>query len=132
LLLANQPPPLLSAEVIDHENRPPEKVAAEASVAFGAYLVAPCMGCHGNKLAGGPVPFSPPGAPLAANLTPGGELGGWTLDDFKNVLRTGVTPSGRQLNPQAMPWPLTSQMTDVEIEALWLYLNSLPPVTPSS
>jgi hypothetical protein len=29
-----------------------------------------------------------------------------------------------------MPWPIAAQMTDVELEALWLYLKSLPPATP--
>ncbi len=129
MIVANQPPPLLPAEIIDHDHQPPEKVTAEASAAFGAYLAPPCMGCHGENLAGGPVPFSSPDAPLAANLTPGGELSGWTLDDFKTTLRTGVTPSGRELNPQDMPWPLVSHMTDIELEALWLYLQSRPPVT---
>jgi len=129
LLVANQEPPLLSAEVIDHNNRPPQSVPPEASAAFGAYQVTTCTGCHGKNLGGGPVPFSPPDKPKAANLTPGGNLSHWTVDEFKNTLRTGTTPEGRQLNPEDMPWPLTAQMTDVELEALWLYFQSLPPVT---
>lgn len=129
LLVANQEPPLLSAEVIDHANRPPKSVVTEASAAYGAYQVTTCTGCHGKNLGGGTVPFSPPDKPKAANLTPGGDLSHWTLDEFKNTLRTGMTPEGRQLDPQDMPWPLTAQMTDVELEALWLYFQSLPPVT---
>jgi hypothetical protein len=27
-----------------------------------------------------------------------------------------------------MPWPAIAQMTDDELQALWLYLQSLPPV----
>lgn len=131
MLVANQPPPLLSAEVIDHNNPPPASIATEASPAFGAYLASSCNGCHGENLAGGPVPFSEPDSPKAANLTPAGELSSWTLDGFKNTLRTGVTPGGRELDPLDMPWPLTAQMTDIEIEALWLYLQSLPPATPA-
>ena len=129
LLVANQEPPLLSAEVIDHNNRPPQSVPPEASVAYGAYQVTTCTGCHGKNLGGGAVPFSPPDDPKAANLTPGGNLGHWTLDEFKTTLHTGTTPEGRQLDPLKMPWPLTAQMTDVELEALWLYFQSLPPVT---
>jgi hypothetical protein len=30
-----------------------------------------------------------------------------------------------------MPWTLTREMTDVELEAIWLYLNSLPPAAPT-
>lgn len=130
MLVANQPPPLLSAEVIDHDVRPPASAAPEASPAFGAYLASSCDGCHGENLAGGPVPFSEPDSPHSANLTPAGELSSWTLEGFKNTLRTGVTPSGRQLDPRNMPWPLTAEMTDVEIEALWLYFRSLPPAMP--
>lgn len=132
MLVTNQPPPLLAAEVIDHESQRPETVTVEASAAYGAYLTTTCRGCHGENLAGGPVPFSPPGQRPAANLTPAGDLAAWTLDDFRTTLRTGVTPEGRQLDPAAMPWPLASQMTDVELEAMWLYLNSLPPATPAN
>lgn len=132
MLVANQMPvPLISAEVIDHNQTPPARIPSEASVEFGAYLATTCNGCHGENLAGGPIPFSPPDQPWSANLTPSGELGQWTLDDFKTTLRTGVTPNGRQLNPENMPWTLTREMTDVELEALWLYLKSLPPATPA-
>jgi mono/diheme cytochrome c family protein len=127
LLVTNQLPLLLTAEQIDHDSAPPHSVVPEASVEYGAYQAMTCTGCHGKDLGGGPVPFSPPDRPQAANLTPSGDLGGWTLDGFKTTLRTGVTPEGRQLDPLDMPWPLTSQMTDVELEALWLYFQSLPP-----
>jgi hypothetical protein len=43
------------------------------------------------------------------------------------TLRTGVTPSGYQLKP-AMPWKYFGQMTDDELKAVWLYLQSLPPL----
>jgi len=62
---------------------------------------------------------------VALNLTPGGELGFWSEDDFFATLRTGVTPSGRQLI-EVMPWKYFGQMTDEELRALWLYLQSLP------
>jgi hypothetical protein len=62
------------------------------------------------------------------NLTQGGELIGWTLDDFMTTMRTGVTPSGHQLDDEYMPWKTIFQyMTDEELEAIWLYLQSLPP-----
>jgi hypothetical protein len=31
-----------------------------------------------------------------------------------------------------MPWPIATRMTDVELQALWLYLQSLPPAAPQS
>jgi hypothetical protein len=36
-----------------------------------------------------------------------------------------VTPGGKQLK-SAMPWKYFGQMTDDELKAVWLYLQSLP------
>jgi len=130
LFLAGQLP-LLPAEMVDQDAAHVASVPAEASVEYGAYLSTTCTGCHHPNLAGGPTPGSAPGDPLAANLTPAGHLVNWTLDDFKNTLRNGVTPEGKVLDPAVMPWPIAAQMTDVELEALWLYLNSLPAATPA-
>lgn len=130
LTLANQLP-LLSAELTDHSLVAPQSVAPEASAAYGTYMISSCRGCHGENLAGGPVPGSGPDDVPAANLTPSGALSGWTLDSFKHTLRTGITPDGRQLDPADMPWTMTREMTDTEIEAIWLYLNDLPPATPA-
>ena len=42
------------------------------------------------------------------------------------------SPDGTELlEPMNMVVPYTSQMTEVEMEALWAYLQSLPP-TPST
>ena len=49
-----------------------------------------------------------------------------------NLLRTGRTPEARQLDPRFMPWPAIGAMTDAEIEALWLYLQGLPPRPPGT
>ena len=59
------------------------------------------------------------------NLTSGGEMVAWSEQDFFTTIRSGVTPSGRQLNEE-MPWKFYGQMTDEELKALWLYLQSLP------
>ena len=127
LFLAGQVP-LSPAAMIDHTAVHPASIPPTASVEYGAYLVTTCMGRHQPDLAGGPVPGAAPGDPLSANLTPAGHLANWTLEDFTNVLRNGVTPEGKALDPAVMPWTLTQHMTDVEIEAVWLYLNSLQPV----
>ncbi len=122
--------PLLPAEMIDHDAAHVASVPAAASAEYGAYLSTTCTGCHQRNLAGGVVPGSAPGDLPSANLTPAGNLAHWSLDDFKNTLRTGTTPEGKELDPAIMPWPIAAQMTDVELEAIWLYLKSLPPVTP--
>lgn len=120
--------PAFSAEEIDHVGARP--VAPEPGVTeeYGRYLAVGCVGCHGQNYTGGSAPGSPPDAPLAPNLTPGGELVGWTIDDFIQTLRTGVTPGGHELDESAMPWPNIGQMTDDELTALFLFLQSLAAV----
>ena len=71
-----------------------------------------------------------PGAPLAPNLTPGGELRAWTEEQFITTMRTGVTPSGTEMN--YMPWQYKGQMTDDELKAVWAYLMSLPELPTST
>lgn len=118
---------LIAAEKIDHQATRPEVVQAGVTVAYGDYLVqtGQCRTCHGLELAGGK--DSDPNAPPAPNLTSGGELLAWTEAGFIQAMRTGLTPSGRQLN-QFMPWKAIGQMTDDELKAIWLYLQSLTPL----
>jgi mono/diheme cytochrome c family protein len=125
LFMAGQLPPL-AAEVIDHEAPRPEPPEIRADAEFGAYLATSCTGCHGLDFTGGPVPGAPPEAPEARNLTPAGNLGNWDEAGFINTLRTGVTPEGKQLDPAIMPWPGVAAMTDVELQALWAFLQGLP------
>lgn len=99
---------------------------------YGEYLVNinGCRACHGAQLAGGKP--SDPNSPLAPNLTPGGELIAWTDADFIQTLRTGVALSGNLLNPKFMPWPYKGRMTDDELKAIFLYLQSLPKLPTST
>lgn len=116
--------PLVSAELIDHTGRPPAPEPG-VTVEYGEYVAAACTGCHGPGLSGGSIPGTPPDWPPASNITPGGDLADWSEDDFITALRTGVTPSGYELS-EFMPWQTTAKMTDQELKALWLYLQSLP------
>ncbi|MDX1435223.1 MAG: hypothetical protein R3335_00335, partial [Anaerolineales bacterium] len=71
---------------------------------------------------------TPPEDPPAMNLTPAGELSVWSFDDFLTAMRTGLTPSGRQLDDNFMPYKsIFGEMTDEEWEAIWLYLQTLEP-----
>lgn len=126
LFVAGQLPPL-AAEVIDHEEPHPEAPAPAANAEYGKYLATGCIGCHGADYSGGPIPGGPPGSPPAPNLTPAGNLGNWTESDFINTLRTGETPGGRQLDPEFMPWTATAQMSELELKAIWAFLQTLPP-----
>jgi mono/diheme cytochrome c family protein len=92
----------------------------------GEYLVAVggCTFCHGARLAGGQGPE--PGAPAGTNLTATGPLAHWSSAQFANTMRTGVDPKGHSINPKYMPWLAYRNMTDAELEAIWLYLRSFP------
>lgn len=117
---------LVPAEKIDHAAPRPVAPDPGVTAAYGEYLAVGCVGCHGPGFSGGPIPGGPPEWPPAANLTPGGDLAHWSEQAFIETLRKGVTPEDKQLNPQYMPWPTFSQMTDDELKAVWLYLQSLP------
>lgn len=117
-------PEIIPATRIDHEK--PFSVAPEpgATAAYGEYLVsiAFCSYCHGEELSGRPYKPNYP----ALNLTPGGELSGWTEEDFVIALRNGLPPGQDQLNAEVMPWPHYGQMSGEELTAIFRYLQSLP------
>lgn len=112
------------AEYINHSQPFAAMPEIGANMEYGEYLSRFCTSCHGAELAGGQP--ADPASPPAPNLTPGGELVGWTEDDFVTTMRTGVTPSGRTLDPLFMPWESFGKFDDDELMGLWLYLQSLP------
>ena len=123
MVLPNDPT-VLHVNLIDHNKRPVEPVVG-ATVEYGQYLVNVngCRECHANNLSGKPITN---GRPATPNLTPGGELGFWSVEDFINTIRTGVAPSGHALDPKEMPWQGYSLYSDDELTAIYLYLQSLP------
>jgi mono/diheme cytochrome c family protein len=125
---------LLAAGILP--NVPVEEVTHEvhvgapargASTEYGEYMVNinDCRICHGPNLNGGPFP-DPTITRISPNLTPGGELAFWTEADFINTIRTGVTPGGHELNPKLMPWNEYRNLYEYELQAIWMYLQSLP------
>jgi hypothetical protein len=115
------------AEHLDHTSPFPEMPPVGANLAYGKYLGGFCTACHGEDL-GGAQPTFDPTFPYAPNLTSGGEPGRWTQADFLQTMRSGLTPDGRLIAPEYMPWREFSQLTDPELIGLWLYLESLPAV----
>jgi mono/diheme cytochrome c family protein len=107
--------------VIDHDGPRPVAPQPGVTVEYGMYLARTCTLCHGSELNGQTI-FD---GSVALNLTPGGEMKGWSEEDFTATMRTGVTPNGHQLK-DGMPWKYFGQMTDDEMKAVWLYLQSLP------
>ncbi len=117
-----QDPSILVAAVIDHQMpRPPDPQPA-VSVEYGRYLAVVCTTCHAENMAGGPSESS------GLNLTPAGDLGSWTEADFLHAIRTGETPEGETMDPVEMPWKEISLLSDDDLKAIWLYLQTLPPV----
>ena len=116
----------LAAEHIDHAELVPPVVVPGVTADYGHYLAAGCMGCHGDQLAGGKIPGAPPDWPSSRNLTPAGDLAKWSEADFLRAMQKGARPDGTKLNP-VMPVAF-GQMTDVELKALWTYIQALPPV----
>ncbi len=107
-----------------HSAEPPVEAA---SVELGGHIAQVCRGCHGNSLSGGKV-AGDPNMPIVGNITPHETgLKGWTEADFLRALREGRRKDGTEIKPQ-MPWRVYGQMNDVELKALWAYLQTVPAV----
>lgn len=125
----NPPADLVADHRGAHPTVPPP---AGVSAQFGAHLAGTCVGCHGMNLAGGPIVGGDPSWPPARNLTPDATgLAGWTYEQFTTAMRQGIRPDGSALlPPMTLVLPYSRSMTDVELQALWAYLQTLP-ATPT-
>ncbi len=114
-------------------------------VAYGRYLVGiiGCYHCHSRKATG--LDFFHPentkgylqgGIKLkdskgkriyAPNLTPDKEtgIGNYTMQGFRDAVRKGISPSEVVLSP---PMGKFDKLTDKQVDAIYAYLQSLPPV----
>jgi mono/diheme cytochrome c family protein len=116
-----------------------------APLARGRYLVqlGGCTDCHtpghllgkpdaARFLGGSDVGFAIPGAGtfVGPNLTSDKDtgLGNWTKQQIVTALQTGVRPDGRVLAP-IMPWRAFAGLTRQDVDAVALFLQSLPPVS---
>lgn len=124
-LLDTETMPLLPAEVIDHSAPLAEAPLPGTTPAYGKYLVSVglCTMCHGADMKGGP-PIEE-GAPPGPDITAYGASAGWSEEQFISTIRTGVTPYGKALNSDYMPWKQFGGMTDQELTAITRYLGSL-------
>lgn len=126
----------------------PEKSAPPigATVERGRYLAegaAACIGCHsgldmgaaevipGTEFAGSGEPMEgeledDPNEYRAPNLTPDPETGiagKWTEEQFLARMKAGRVHRG-----SPMPWNHFASMQDDDIKAIWLFLQTVPPV----
>ena len=124
-------PRFLPAATLDHAAPFPEAPVAEVSREYGGYLArtSGCVSCHGPDLGG--AKSHEPGGISPSNLTPAGNLGRWSEADFVRAMREGKRPDGSDIDP-AMPWQAMGRMSDLELQAIYAYLVSLPPVPTKS
>lgn len=123
---------------------PPKSVVIDSTAEYGEYLantVSNCKFCHtqadlksgelvGPLFAGGgvfsPDAFSEGYAFISPNLTPDPETGimsNWDEEDFISRFH-----AGRIYDGSPMAWGAFSRINDLELKALYRYLQSLKPV----
>jgi mono/diheme cytochrome c family protein len=112
-------PSLIPAETIEHTAPRPPAPEPGVTVEYGKYLATACTICHGPDLSGGTA------AGAGLDLTGSGDLADWTEEEFMHTLRTGERPQGEDLDPNRMPWKRVGKLTDDELRAIWLYLQTL-------
>lgn len=117
-----------AASKIDHMLPPAKPVEAGINVEHGAYVANICLSCHGPTLSGGKIPGAPPSWPAAPNLTPG-EGTAMTrypdVESFKRLFQTGMRADGTAV--KVMPFDSLRELNDTDMQALYLYLQGLPP-----
>lgn len=108
-------------------------------VAYGAYLAGPvghCIECHtpwtpegpdyANNLGAGGNEFPGPwGVSVSRNITPTG-LSGFTDQEIKTMITTGVHPDGSKLMPP-MGFAYYANISKADLDAIVAYLRTLPP-----
>lgn len=120
---------------------PGSAVVAAPSVERGDYLVNSIMGC-GNchtpvgpngpemdkVLAGGMVvDDSAAMKAISANITPGGEIAGWTDAQLAKAIREGIRPDGSLIGPP-MPFEVYKGISDDDLASVVMYLRTIPAV----
>ncbi|MBF9036494.1 cytochrome C [Rhodobacterales bacterium HKCCE2091] len=124
---------------VDSVTAPDRAVTAE----YGAYLAGPvahCLECHspftpeGMSLSesepgrGGFEFHGPWGTVVAPNITSGPDgIEGYSDAELAGMITQGVRPDGTPMLPP-MPYPFLANMTDEDLQAIILFLRSLPPL----
>jgi mono/diheme cytochrome c family protein len=110
-------------------------IADAAQLEKGRYLTlaGDCASCHtaqgGKPFAGGRVMSTPFGTIPTPNITPDKEtgIGGWTSDEFYQVMHNGVGRDGHLFYP-AFPFTSYTKITRADVNAIYAYLHSLAPI----
>jgi cytochrome c553 len=115
----------LSPELFSAERSLAARVASTPENSNGAYLasVGSCRVCHGDELRGGLHPLALPDEPEPPDISGHGAITEWSEEQFRVAMRSGLTPAGRNLDPQYMPWPQFAELADDELNSLFAYLR---------
>lgn len=125
-----------------------KKPLPKDTVLYGAYLVnaAGCVECHsqtdkgsvikGTEFGGGMEFHQPAGIVRSPNITFDSATGlhGWTkiqfLQRFKSYTAPDYRPAALSTNQinTPMPWVMYGGMKDQDLEAIYAYLKSVPPI----
>ena len=118
----------LPAELIPHTAPRPTAPQPGITSEYGEYLSYSCQVCHGPTYSGGEIPGFPAEWPSAPNLTSGkgSRLPSWGENGFIEIMRTGQK-HGRSIHPDYMPWKSYRHMNDDELQAVYIFLQSLSP-----
>ena len=114
---------------------------AETPVERGEYLVRgpmSCGNCHTpqgpsgpdmtKELAGGgPVIDEAMIKAYAPNITPAGEIAGWSDAELRKAIREGLRPDGSLIGPP-MPFSLYKNLSDTDLDAIVAFVRTLPPI----
>jgi len=136
LILLVLAPAMQAADIVADE---PGQSAEMQQISLGAYLTRAgnCMGCHtakgGRPFAGGYRLSTTFGIFVTPNLTSDKEtgIGLWSREDFWQALHQGKSRDGRLLYP-AFPYTEYTKVTRQDADAMFAYLQSLPPVAQSN
>lgn len=103
----------------------------------GEYLakLGNCISCHTDNtekamaFSGGLMINTPFGKIPSTNITPDPKtgIGLWSLDEFKNAMKHGISPSGKNYYP-AFPYLYFSNLTESDLSDLYDYFMAIPPV----
>ncbi|MFD0979674.1 c-type cytochrome [Tropicimonas aquimaris] len=116
------------------------------TVEYGEYLAGPvahCMECHTTFGPAGPMLdtdfgrggfefHGPWGVSVAPNITSHEDgLAGYSDEEIATMITKGTRPDGSPMLPP-MPFGYLAQMTEEDLQAIILYLRSVPPLPDKS
>lgn len=111
-------------------------LSGDAARGEAVFWAGGCASCHSVKdakgdeklvLAGGQTFPSPFGTFVAPNISMDSEqgIGDWSFEDFRNAVRSGVSPAGSHYFP-VFPYTAYALATPQDITDLWAFWQTMP------